>query len=160
MLRPETEKHRAAYFAWYEAGRNSCRIAPNVAVPERTLRLWATKYDWQGRADKLDREVVARENAKAESEVVARIVKMRKRQRDLGEALVTLGGNYIAKNSEIAIRDIKDAVLAIEKGFALLHKVDALPDWVFEVMEMSKEALLQQYKDLSREMEEEVFDSE
>lgn len=151
MPRAETEKHRIAYFAWYEAGRNSCRIAPNVAVPERTLRLWATKYDWQGRADKLDREVVARENAKAESEVVARIVKMRKRQRDLGEALVTLGGNYIAKNSEIAIRDIKDAVLAIEKGFALLSKADVLPDWIFKVMTDDEEILIAEYNRLAAE---------
>ncbi len=36
----------AKEFAWYEAGRNSCRIAPNVAVPERILRGQGKKFAW------------------------------------------------------------------------------------------------------------------
>lgn len=153
MPRPETEKQRAAYFAWYEAGRDFAKTAQNLPMNHWTLRGWSDRFSWNERADKLDKKVMARENAKAESDVVARQAKMRARQRQIGEAMVTMGANYLAKNQATAVTDIRDAALVLEKGFALQTKGEGLPDWVAKVLTDDKETLLAEYHRLDSEIE-------
>ena len=144
MPRNETAQHKAAFLVWYEHDRNFAEICENLRTSDDTLRRWADKFGWQERADKLD--IIA--TRKAERGAIDRKAKMIESQRITGFNLRTLGARWLREHENTAVESLKDAVTAIEKGFALERQAEGLPDWVLTIVNADDNELQDEYTQL------------
>lgn len=123
----ETAQHLAAFRKWYEFDRDTRKTAEECAAKLRTVQDWETKFDWNGRADRLDREAAAR----ADREAIRRRANMLIKCRQAGELLVGRGVERLAKKE---IESEAVAISAIGKGVEIWRQAEGLPAWVIEIL--------------------------
>lgn len=146
MAHRETSKHLEAFEFWYSANRDFRQTSLKITQPNRTIRDWANWFGWHERADKRDMQAASQ----AEREAIERKVKMIEDQRKAGQALRTLGVRFLAQNQDKAVSSLRDAISAIEKGFALERQAEGLPDWVGQILNATDDELRDRYNELLR----------
>jgi hypothetical protein len=141
MQHKETSHHHEAFEQWYGAGRNLPKVAESCRISERTLRSWSVRFDWHGRADERDRVATQKADLTAAERTAAMLIA----QQQAGELLRRRGMEALAT---CEITNVREAILAIEKGFALERQALALPDWVMEILNASDEKLARMLADM------------
>jgi len=149
MSRPETAYHRDIFELWYASRRNIATTCENLTQNRATIYRWAELFGWQERADRRDMEAARL----AEADAIERRRLMIESQRQSGQLLRSLGTKYLISkrnNGGNAVDNVRDAVTAIEKGFALERQAEGMPDWVGKIISASDTELADEYTDFLR----------
>lgn len=127
MAKRETAKHRDAFEAWYDAGRNFTKVSNQLTVSRPSLYAWADAFNWHERADARDAESARIADEEAAKERAAR----QKRRRQAGELMSARGLEFFKK---FEIDSARDAIQAIKAGTEIERKEDGVPDWVLMIL--------------------------
>ena len=146
QTRRERSKHHNAFQVWYTAGRNFEKASQNLAdigeyTSSNTLNVWSHWFNWHDRADKLDKEAQRR----ADNDAIRRKADMLKRHAATGRTLQGVGVTFIR---DTGLQTGQQAINAITKGVELERMGEGLPAWVLDMMGMSDDELLTEYRHL------------
>jgi hypothetical protein len=137
----ETGKHREAFEVWYSQNRSFVLTVPKVSASDRTLRNWASAFEWHQRADERDARAQVIADEAAARERAERQIK----RRQAGELLAEKGRAFFA---EEGIDNARDAMQAIKIGTEIERKEDGVPDWVLLILNANSNELEQMGKRL------------
>ncbi len=150
----ETAAHREAFERWYGLDRNYAKSAENYPATIKTLRSWGERFGWTELADRRDMEIARR----VEKDAIARKTKLIEDQRKAGQILRSVGTRYFigddGKLKPGAISQAKDAIAAVEKGFALERQAEGLPDWVGQIINASDDEVDARFRDIESALNE------
>lgn len=129
-----------AFEIWYDKNRSFDATSEVVKVGTRSLRRWADRDEWQRKADERDAEA----ERMAAREAIRRRAKMIERHRQAGALMVHRSMQFFAnKNNpnETPIERTADAINAMSKGIEIERTAEALPTWIFELLEADDDTL-------------------